>query len=264
MTSPSASSRHSDPARRPISPQQMASRLRTRLRMARATIERELGHPMTTFAPQAAHGSPLQSRYSPLHRRHRNGVSILRGLTARAHSYSHGDFPALHRRDLASGYSRLSDNAPVLGSSSTSTLLRHQSALSPATAHSASAMRSCRPGTTPTAVFPLEIPSSPPDDVLHTPQMLPLDYENEAAHTILMLATPPAVRAPPISASPPCTVQKPNRRLSFSKCAPSLSPSSRPTRARPTEKNVDDSSLSQTTTTATHASRLSPCFRKAC
>ncbi|KAJ1903927.1 hypothetical protein LPJ81_002800 [Coemansia sp. IMI 209127] len=254
MTSPSAPPRHRDSARRPISPQQMASRLRTRLRMARATIERELGHPMTAIAPQAAHGSPRQSLlYSPLHRRRRNGVSLLRGLTARAHSYSHGDFPALHR-DPTSGCPRLLDNAPALGSSSASTLLRHQSAQSPATAHSASAMRSRRLGTTPTTVRPLDIPSSPPDDALHTPQMLPLDYENEAAHTILMLATPPAVRAPPISASPPCTVQKPNRRLSFSKCAPSLSPSSRPTRTRPTEQSVDDTSPSRTTT---HASQLS-------
>ncbi|KAJ1665896.1 hypothetical protein IW140_002822 [Coemansia sp. RSA 1813] len=222
---------------RPLSPQQMARRLRTRLRLARAAIEREIGHSMTAIVPHTTHGSPRPNialePYSPLHRRHRSGISLLRSLTTRAHSYSHGDFPALHAESSVDCPRPLND-MPALGNSSTSRLHRHQSARPANTAHSnASAVRSRQPGATSTAMHPLDIPSSPPD-ALRTPKMLPLDYENEAAHTILMLATPPAARAPSLSESP-CnrtavlhcdrsTTQNPNRRLSFTKCAPSHSP----------------------------------------
>ncbi|KAJ2552722.1 hypothetical protein EV175_003205 [Coemansia sp. RSA 1933] len=230
---------HSRHRGRPVSPHTMAKRLRTRLRLARVAIEREIGHPIATVVPHASQQSPQ-----------RNAAPLLRSLAARAHSYSHGDFPALYR-----------DPAPALESASSSSLLRYQSALPAATAQSASALRSRQPGTAPTAMLPLDIPSSPPD-APRTPRMRPLDYESEAAHTILMLATPPAARAPPPLSVSPCrqasirryhspTTQLPNRRLSFTKCAPPLDS---PRRSRQSEQTSIGHSgppnLSQLTTSS--------------
>ncbi|KAJ2452498.1 hypothetical protein EV183_002871 [Coemansia sp. RSA 2336] len=164
-----------------LSPYQMASKLRFRLRRARMTIERDLGHSLTTIAP-----APARSR---------------RSLAAtRAHSYSQGDFP-------------LSASRPVGPScrAGAAALLRHQSAASSVAAASSAARA------------PLGLPSSPP--VLpSTPLLQPQDSENEIAHTILMLATPPAPRPPSLSESPcqrlSCSsTQDPHarRRLSFSR-----------------------------------------------
>ncbi|KAI9473160.1 hypothetical protein LPJ78_003604 [Coemansia sp. RSA 989] len=165
-----------------LSPYQMASKLRFRLRRARMSIERDLGHSLTTI-------SPARSR---------------RSLAAtRAHSYSQGDFPSSANRPV--GPSRRARAAA---------LLRHQSA-APSVAAASSAPRA-----------PLELlPSSPP--VLpRTPLLQPQDSEKEIAHTILMLATPPAPRPSSLSESPcqrsSCSrIQDPHarRRLSFSRCA---------------------------------------------
>ncbi|KAJ2313528.1 hypothetical protein H4R23_001173 [Coemansia sp. Cherry 401B] len=187
-----------------LSPHQMASRLRTRLRRARSEIERDLGHSLTAIVPQPA--SPRSRRRQPL------------ALGMRAHSYSHGDFP-----------SEPGPGAPPLQ--------RRRSAAPSAPA--------------------LDLPSSPP--VLPaTPQLQPQDSENEIARTILMLATPPAARAPSLSESP-CqrsartgnSATQPRRRLSFSRHRGSErsgrrgSPYARPSETPPPPTTFDTPNLSQ-------------------
>ncbi|KAJ2662843.1 hypothetical protein IW148_002757 [Coemansia sp. RSA 1199] len=166
-----------------LSPHQMANRLRTRLRRARTAIERDLGHSLTSIVPL-----PTSDHHRQL-------------LGTRAHSYSHGDFPALLDANGGPG-------------ARAAVLQRHHSAAPHLTAHS---------GARQPAQHPLDLPSSPPM-LPSTPQLQPQDTENEVAHTILMLATPPAARASSLSESPcqrPARIgalsAQPRRRLSFSR-----------------------------------------------
>ncbi|KAJ2659990.1 hypothetical protein IWW48_003153 [Coemansia sp. RSA 1200] len=210
MTSPSSS-----PLPSP-SPHQMAARLRTRLRLARAAVEREIGHSMAAVVSHTSEdvSSVVPRRAPPSQRQKHAPVLCLRQYRCQLS----GSTP---RKGSASGRSRLLNSVSALEGSN-----RFSASTSTATATSTSMYTS-------TAVHPLDIPSSPPD-ALRTPTMRPLDYESEAAHTILMLATPPAARAPSPSASPchrtPVLLcrrsrpRNPNRRLSFTECMPSLSP----------------------------------------
>ncbi|KAJ2489504.1 hypothetical protein GGI11_009260 [Coemansia sp. RSA 2049] len=209
MTSPSPSSLPSP------SPHQMAARLRTRLRLARAAVEREIGHSMAAVVSHTSDDAPsaVPCR-APLSQRQKHAPV----LCLRQHRCQlSGPTP---RKGSASGRPRLLDNVSALEGS-------NRLSASAATATSKATATPISMYTS-TAVHPLDIPSSPPD-ALRTPTMRPLDYESEAAHTILMLATPPAARAPSPSASPMLLCRRsrprnPNRRLSFTECMPSLSP----------------------------------------
>ncbi|KAJ1730041.1 hypothetical protein LPJ61_003231, partial [Coemansia biformis] len=92
-------------------------------------------------------------------------------LGARAHSYSHGDF-----------FTWTGD-----GGDSGGLLQRHRSALPHCAEHRT--VLPCSELGVPLSVLALP----------HTPPLLPLDSENDIAHTILMLATPPAAHAPSLS-----------------------------------------------------------------
>ncbi|KAJ2802666.1 hypothetical protein H4R20_003196, partial [Coemansia guatemalensis] len=156
----------------------MAKRLRTRLRQARVAIERDLGHSLTAIVPQSAAASRAPVRRSS-------------ALDTRAHSYSLGDFPALASEPASPSGSSGG------GSSSTraTALQRHWSALPLSAArHSVQPQAQARSSAMPHPPRPAGLP--------RTPQLHPQDSENEIAHTILMLATPPAARAPSLSESP--------------------------------------------------------------
>ncbi|KAJ1985853.1 hypothetical protein GGI04_006240, partial [Coemansia thaxteri] len=139
----------------------MAKRLRTRLRQARVTVERDLGHSLSAIVLLPAVGGPAPC-----------GAQLPLApqppiLGVRAHSYSPGDF----------------------------------------------------------------VP----------PAAVPLDSENEAAHAILTLATPPAARAPALSRSP-CQhlgARGAGRRLVFSRC-----PSERPPK-RPRSDDAEAAAIAQ-------------------
>ncbi|KAJ2079540.1 hypothetical protein H4R24_003709 [Coemansia sp. RSA 988] len=179
-----------------LSLQQMAKRLHTRLRQARVAIERDLGHSLTAIVPQPAAVTRAPARRSS-------------ALGGRAHSYSLGDFPTLASEPASPG-----------GRSGTraTALQRHWSALPLSAArHSVQPQTQAQPIAIPRLP---RLPGSP-----RTPQLQPQDSENEIAHTILMLSTPPAARAASLSESP---CQRPlriggqgtakSRRLSFSRC----------------------------------------------
>ncbi|KAJ2611721.1 hypothetical protein H4S08_003023 [Coemansia sp. RSA 1365] len=205
MDSPLPKEKHSDLPEQTrtvsqLSPQQMAKRLRTRLRQARVAIERDLGHSLTAIVPQSTTASRAPTRGSS-------------ALGTRAHSYSLGDFPALAGEPASpsdSGFTRAT------------ALQRHWSALPLSAArHNVQTQTKARVTAMPRQLMP---PGSP-----HTPQLQPQDSENEIAHTILMLATPPAARAPSLSESPchrPLRIggqgTTKSRRLSFSRCNSSV------------------------------------------
>ncbi|KAJ2461073.1 hypothetical protein GGF42_000422 [Coemansia sp. RSA 2424] len=118
-----------------------------------------------------------------------------RVLSARAHSYSHGDFASLHAEPA-----RPTDASPLSSIA--------------ASARSASQRLA---QASPVRQHLLHTPSSP--------LVRPLDSENEVAQTILMLGTPPAARAPSLPISPsqqPTRIGRPavrtGRRLSFPRC----------------------------------------------
>ncbi|KAI9506124.1 hypothetical protein BX070DRAFT_243619 [Coemansia spiralis] len=236
-----------------LSTQQMARRLRTKLRQARVTIEREIGHSLTAVVSQAdqhlgnphnivssplLHSAHATFRHSPWHHTHEHMALLRSGLGTRAHSYSQGDFCILYKESSAEDANTLNGVAAEAKCSSSTALHRHQSALSAATVVHSDARSH---GTGPIK-NPLDIPSSPPGIPL-TPQMHPQDSENEIAQTILMLATPPAAHAPSLSESPcqrplrssiQANANKTNRRLSFSRCI--HSPPRKRTR-KPTESD---------------------------
>ncbi|KAJ2786173.1 hypothetical protein H4R18_000020 [Coemansia javaensis] len=152
------------------SPQQMAARLRVRLRKARTAVERDLGHSLLAIAPQK---QQQQRRRRQQQQQAAQAWPV--GLGARTQSCPHGDFSAL------------------VGAA-TATLQRHQSGQEDA------------PSPLPPPLLLLDANSEDISDV---------DSDSEIAHTILMLATPPAARGPSLGVSP---AQCSGRRLSFSHC----------------------------------------------
>ncbi|KAJ2823709.1 hypothetical protein FBU31_004198 [Coemansia sp. 'formosensis'] len=168
----------------------MVKRLRTRLRQARVTVERDLGYSLTSIV------NP------PLHLSTRSHM-----LSARAHSYLHGDFMPLHSASVSVGARALPSTAASssLGTRSKPAVLQHyQSATDIAVA--------------PQQQVLLHLPSSP--SVPRTPLTQPLDNDNDIARTILMLATPPSLLRSPCQQ--PTQIGRPaahtSRRLSFSRC----------------------------------------------
>ncbi|KAJ2026117.1 hypothetical protein IWW57_003144 [Coemansia sp. S610] len=230
-----ASSGHTDSTL----PHQMANRLRTRLRQARAIVERNLGHSLTAIVPTSErpghvllHSTPRALRQS----------ARSRMLSARAHSYSYGDFmPLLSATTSSSLGSRRS--RPAL-------IQRYQSAANTTTLLAQSAARQQQQQ--------LRLSSSP--SVPRTPLMQPLDSDNEVARTILMLATPPAARAPSLPESPRLPLTRvgrpakcPTRRLSFSLCQ--AEPSSKRPRLG---DNEEGPLLDPVAQTLEHASTTAP------
>ncbi|KAI8322438.1 hypothetical protein GQ54DRAFT_147416 [Martensiomyces pterosporus] len=206
-----------------LSPQQMAMRLRTRLRKARVAIERDIGHSLSAIVPPAdpkSHSTPSSpavhfgTLHSPL--RHHSGHQP-QMLSGRASSYSGEELSALvSTAAMANG--TLASEAVALNGSMPMALRRQRSAL-PATF----LQSTLPPSEATTHQHPLDIPSSPPVVAPSTPQVD--SSEDEIAHTILMLATPPAARPPSLSESPcqrPMRVHEAgagtSRRLSFSRC----------------------------------------------
>ncbi|KAJ2745792.1 hypothetical protein GGI19_006471 [Coemansia pectinata] len=202
----------------------MTKRLRTRLRQARVTVERDLGHSLTAIAPppeQLCHAL-FHNMSRPLHE-----SAWSRMLSTRAHSYSHGDFMALHSETASVGVPSLlstAANSRLCSRSRPAVVQRYQSAVNiDATPQHSTAQRLARASPVQQQQVLLHLPSSP--SVPRTPLMQPLDSDNEVARTILMLATPPAARAPSLpgsSCQQPTRIGRPaartGRRLSFSRC----------------------------------------------
>ncbi|KAJ2699596.1 hypothetical protein FB645_005279 [Coemansia sp. IMI 203386] len=177
----------------------MAKRLRARLMQARAAVERDIGHSLAVAVPcPDPEGRPERSVGSDGHRFPQTHGQT-RALDAHAHSYPHKDRSPLRARALLRGSA-----APT-----------RRAARNPALVKAASSRDY------------LDLPSSPP--IARTPPRRhgsDDDNDNEIAHTILLLATPPALHSQflfePNSRHRPhpldTTPTPGNRRLSFSRC----------------------------------------------
>ncbi|KAJ2242888.1 hypothetical protein GGI13_006797 [Coemansia sp. RSA 455] len=246
----------------------MAKRLRTRLRQARVTVERDLGHSLTAIAPppeQPCHAF-VRSTSRPLHESARS-----RMLSTRAHSYSHGDFLSPHSEPVSVGAPSLlstAANSRLCSRRRPAVFQRYQSAVNmAATPQHSTAQRLARASPVQQQQVLLHLPSSP--SVPCTPLMQPLDSDNEVARTILMLATPPAARAPSLpgsSCQQPTRTGRPagriGRRLSFSRCQAER-PLKRSRHSGNEESPLDPATQTQEqastiTTTTTTTSPLTP------
>ncbi|KAJ2219135.1 hypothetical protein IWW45_009389 [Coemansia sp. RSA 485] len=202
----------------------MAKRLRARLMQARAAVERDIGHSLAVAVPcPDPDGRPERSVDSDGHRFPQTHGQT-RALDARAHSYPHKDRSPLRARALLRGSA-----APT-----------RRAARNPALVKAASSRDY------------LDLPSSPP--IARTPPRRhgsdddDNDNDNEIAHTILMLATPPALHSQLLfepnsrhRPHPPDTTPTPgNRRLSFSRCVKEPSAMDRQQLAKEAAANTRD------------------------
>ncbi|KAI7828452.1 hypothetical protein BX661DRAFT_182132, partial [Kickxella alabastrina] len=220
------------PPRSPSS-YQIVQRMRARLRQARAAIERDIGCSLSAIIPNANHQlqhAKARDRTFLLPLVHAESLEMhcprrmfrSRLMSGRSHSYSQGSHSGMYSEAL------LGDDT-TRGHSST---LQQGSAVDLPTVPEQNRVCELYHSVNSTAQHQLVTPLSP--------QLLPRtsptqsrdskddegsDSDNEVARTILMLATPPAIRALALSKSPyqrPIQMEShpapPNRRLSFSRC----------------------------------------------